>query len=78
MDLADICSICPKVTSNNCFNDKILYEILKVLTAYLICYRTNTYHGIKIPLSYITNQSKYDLHNTFTEVTYGTNILEEQ
>ncbi|CAD8125017.1 unnamed protein product [Paramecium sonneborni] len=78
LDLADIQSICPKVAFNNCFNDKILHDILKILTAYLVCYRTNTYHGVKIPLSYIINQSKYDLHNTFTEVTYGSNILEEQ
>ncbi|CAD8207776.1 unnamed protein product [Paramecium octaurelia] len=78
LDLADIKSICPKVALNNCFNDKVLHDVLKILTAYLICYRTNTYHGIKIPLSYIINQSKYDLHNTFTEVTYGSNILEEQ
>ncbi|CAD8122297.1 unnamed protein product [Paramecium sonneborni] len=78
LDLADIKSIYSKVTFNNCFNNKILHDILKILTAYLICYRTNTYHGIKIPLSYIINQSKYDLHNSFTEVTYGSNILEEQ
>ncbi|CAD8155476.1 unnamed protein product [Paramecium pentaurelia] len=78
LDLADIKSICPKVDLNSCFNDQMLHDILNILTAYLICYRTNTYHGIKIPLSYIINQSKYDLHNTFTEVTYGSNILEEQ
>ncbi|CAK58756.1 unnamed protein product (macronuclear) [Paramecium tetraurelia] len=78
LDFADIKSICNKVTSHNCFQDKVLREIIKILTAYLVCYRTNTYHGIKIPLSYIASQSKYDLHNTFTEVTYGSNILEEQ
>ncbi|CAD8135944.1 unnamed protein product [Paramecium pentaurelia] len=78
LDFADIKSICNKVTSHNCFQNKVLHEIIKILTAYLVCYRTNTYHGIKIPLSYIASQSKYDLHNTFTEVTYGSNILEEQ
>ncbi|CAD8127122.1 unnamed protein product [Paramecium sonneborni] len=78
LDIADIKSLYNKVTSQNCFKDKVLHEIIKILTAYLVCQRTNTYHGIKIPLSYIANQSKYDLHNTFTEVTYGSNILEEQ
>ncbi|CAD8100733.1 unnamed protein product [Paramecium primaurelia] len=78
LDFADIKSICNKVVLQNCFKDKVLHQIIKILTAYLVCYRTNTYHGIKIPLSYIASQSKYDLHNTFTEVTYGSNILEEQ